>query len=93
MSSFLIMIICLAVVTTAQPAHWVYPPLAGSQKDFVENPVWEVGSTQTLKWESSYPTTTIFMNQEKLPPDNVGAFGWIVQSMLSSFPGPDDFVY
>jgi len=50
----------------SQNVAWVNPPIAGPSRDYSADQVWAIGSTQTLSWESSYPTATVILNQQYL---------------------------
>jgi hypothetical protein len=54
--------------TQAQDAAWVNPPIAGVDGDYSNDLSWPIGSTQTLSWQSSFPTATIILNQQHLDP-------------------------
>jgi hypothetical protein len=41
-----------------QNAEWIYPPIAGPRDDCSKNIALQIGSTQTLKWQSSLPTVS-----------------------------------
>ena len=50
----------------SQNVAWINPPIAGPDQDYSADQVWAIGSTQTLSWESSYPTATVILNQQHL---------------------------
>jgi hypothetical protein len=42
-----------------QLVSWIYPPIAAKGGDWFDDLLFQVGSTQTLKWQSPYPTANI----------------------------------
>jgi hypothetical protein len=52
--------------TLSQNVAWINPPIAGPNRDYSADQVWAIGSTQTLSWESFYPTAAIILNQQHL---------------------------
>jgi hypothetical protein len=66
-----------------QNVAWINPPIAGPIHDLLADQVWAIGSTQTLSWESSYPTAAIILNQQHL--DATPRQTTLVEGMLLLF--------
>jgi hypothetical protein len=64
----LLSLVALIFSQTAQSQNvaWVNPPIAGANHDYSADQAWAIGSTQTLSWESSYPTATVILDQQHL---------------------------
>ena len=64
---FIVAVAPLLVCVLGQDSneYWENPPPAGTAGDYSSNQVWEVGSTQTLKWIDDYlPTISLVLWQD-----------------------------
>jgi hypothetical protein len=50
----------------SQNVAWVNPPIAGIYTVYSADTVWQVGTTQTLSWETSYQTADLYLYQRNL---------------------------
>jgi hypothetical protein len=64
--SLVVLAFIFSKAAKSQNVAWVNPPIAGPNHDYSADQVWAIGNTQTLSWESSYPTATVILNQQHL---------------------------
>jgi hypothetical protein len=61
---FMFDILTVVTAQTEGQIFFVNPGLNGPLLTFFANPVWSIGSTQTIKWRTSYENFTITLCQQ-----------------------------
>lgn len=58
----------MALIHTARAQNvvWVNPPIPSVAGVYSSDQAWQIGSTQTLSWESSFPTAKLTLIQQSL---------------------------